>query len=90
MIRVGLKFCGGCDPAYDRDEYWSEIKDLAEGKIEWVRLDAGGYGRVLMINACETACVAEELSFGPEVRILISTTGQIPAQEVVAQLVGPM
>ena len=60
-MRVALKFCGGCDPAYERVEYWRAIAEAAGDRIEWTRLDEGPYEAVLLISGCARACIAEEM-----------------------------
>ena len=64
MTRVAVKFCGGCDPAYDRSLYWEAVKDRAGDRIDWVSLDESGYEAVLLIDGCETACTAEKMETG--------------------------
>ena len=64
MLRVALKFCGGCDPSFDRSGYWAAIQEESQGRIEWVSLEEGGYGAVLVINGCDTACLDRELESG--------------------------
>ncbi len=54
--RVALKYCGGCDPEFDRVEYFQKIQKKAGDSIEWVTLDEGRYEAVLLIEGCATAC----------------------------------
>jgi hypothetical protein len=53
---IALKYCGGCDPAFDRVQYFQRIRDAAPGAVQWVALDEGGFSTVLIISGCETAC----------------------------------
>ncbi len=64
MIRAAVKFCGGCDPGYDRSAYWEAIRAQAGGLVDWVSLDEGGYEAVLIVDGCDTACVSEKLESG--------------------------
>jgi hypothetical protein len=57
LKRVGLKYCGGCDPSYDRVEYVRKIQEAAENRIEWVSLDEGGFTKILLICGCDKGCV---------------------------------
>ena len=57
--RVALKYCGGCDCTYDRLEYAKKLKKAAEGHIEWVSMDDGGFDTILMIHGCHVACPEE-------------------------------
>lgn len=63
-MRVALKYCGGCDPAYERTEYFRLIARAAGERLEWVRLDAGDYAAILLICGCDTACPEEEMPAG--------------------------
>jgi hypothetical protein len=56
---VALKYCGGCDPTYDRVACFETIKLLAGDRIVWVPLDGDSCGDcagILVITGCPTAC----------------------------------
>lgn len=53
---VALKYCGGCDPGFDRVELFTRIRAAAGDSIEWVGLDDQGFDTVLMIAGCDRAC----------------------------------
>ena len=57
MKRVGLKYCGGCNPSYDRVEYVREIQEAAGDRIAWVSLDEGGFTTLLLVSGCDKQCV---------------------------------
>jgi hypothetical protein len=54
--RIALKYCGGCDPGFDRVRYFHGIQNAAGDLIEWVTLDDRDFETVLVISGCETAC----------------------------------
>ncbi|RJX34998.1 MAG: hypothetical protein C4525_06120 [Desulfarculus sp.] len=83
-MKVALKYCGGCDPAYDRVAYFQRIARAAGGRIAWTTLEAGDYRAALILCGCLTACPAEELPLGPEVLFLKDE--RLPPAEVVARL----
>lgn len=56
LRRIAIKYCGGCDPGFDRVQYCSRIVQAAAGGVEWVSLDDGGFNTVLVISGCATAC----------------------------------
>ena len=70
MKRVALKFCGGCDPDFDRGEYWERLKQAAGKRIQWVGLEETGWGTVLLLQGCTKACLERELKFSQEVRVV--------------------
>jgi hypothetical protein len=86
VLRVGLKFCGECDPAYDRSAYWTECSVAAKGRIDWVRVDEGGYGVALVLCACPTACPAEEMEFDPACRVVVVRDDKTPPGRLVEKL----
>jgi hypothetical protein len=53
---IALKYCGGCDPGFDRVQYFNRIRDAAAGALQWVPLGENGCDTVLIISGCETAC----------------------------------
>jgi hypothetical protein len=55
--RIGLKYCGGCNPSYDRVEYVQAIQKAAGDRIEWVSLDEGGFAALLLVSGCDKQCV---------------------------------
>ena len=54
--RVRIKFCGGCNPDYDRVGLAEGIKEALQGQVEWVSSDAETFDLVVAIQGCETAC----------------------------------
>ncbi len=56
MKTIGVKFCGGCNPSYDRAEFWEKIKAAADGKLCWADPDQPDIDALLIICGCHTAC----------------------------------
>ena len=80
---MALKYCGGCDPAYDRVAYWEEIKDIAGGRIEWVSPDNGPYQTILVITGCNTACPERDLGkVGDSSRVIVKSNDLEPQRIV--------
>lgn len=80
--KIAVKYCGGCDPTYDRVELVQRIKREAGDRIEWVTPEAQGYEAVLLVCGCLKACPEDELRQGS---VLPLKHGLSP-QRVVAQL----
>ncbi len=59
--RVALKYCGGCDPVFDRVAYFRKIESLSANDIEWVTLDDPDYEAVLLIEGCDMACAEKSI-----------------------------
>ncbi len=79
-MKVALKYCGGCDPGYERVDYYQAVKRAAGDGIEWTTLDAGGWDAVLLICGCESACPEDELPAGA--RVIKVTDDSRPPEEV--------
>ncbi len=62
MIKVGIKYCGGCNPDYDRVALVRQIEKRLEGKVEFVSPENDHVDFVLAVEGCKTCC-AELSSF---------------------------
>lgn len=85
-MKVAIKFCGGCNPEYDRVDLYRRIVSSAGDAIEWVRVEDSGYEAVLLICGCLTACPEDELH---HVSRLVSVRhDELSPDHVVTQLLG--
>ena len=71
VIKVGVKYCGGCNPTYDRSERVEDLKRRLNGKAKFVPPDSEGVDLILAVEGCETACA--DLSPFEGKRIFIMT-----------------
>ena len=55
-LRVGIKYCGGCNPEYDRVAIVDNIKQSLQDEIEIVRPESEDVDLILSVNGCSTAC----------------------------------
>ena len=56
MLKVGIKYCGGCNPGYDRVALADFVKKSLHGRVEFVSLDSEAIDAVLAIEGCKTCC----------------------------------
>ena len=54
--RVGIKYCGGCNPEYDRVALVEQIRCALKGKVEFVSAQSEGVELILAVQGCATAC----------------------------------
>jgi len=71
-LRVGLKYCGGCNPEYDRVALASRIKNRLDGKVAFVSPDRGAVDLILAVEGCSTACADLSAFQGLEIRTITS------------------
>lgn len=57
MIKVGVKYCGGCNPRYDRAAFLREAQEKYQdiATFEAAKEDVL-YDRLLVISGCTSAC----------------------------------
>jgi len=55
--KIGLKYCGGCAPQYDRVQTVASIKRRLAGRAEFVSYENRDVEGILVVVGCPTACV---------------------------------
>jgi hypothetical protein len=55
--KIGLKYCGGCNPQYDRVQAVASIKKRLGDKFEFVPFEDPNAEGTLVVAGCPTACV---------------------------------
>jgi len=83
-MKAAVKFCGGCNPAYDRADYWDRIRRASESRIEWVPRQGEDYCALMVICGCQTACPLREMS--EENSVVLLTDDALPAEGVVSRI----
>ena len=59
-MKIGIKYCGGCNPNYNRSEAVSRIvSSYPEIEFEPVKQDTH-YDHILIINGCRRSCAGHE------------------------------
>jgi hypothetical protein len=56
MIRIGVKYCGGCDPKYDRLSLVNKLETQFSGRVEFFPFKGQDVDFVLVVNGCRRAC----------------------------------
>ncbi|WP_227020263.1 hypothetical protein [Sinanaerobacter chloroacetimidivorans] len=55
----GVKFCGGCNPRYERGKALETIKNHFKGRVEFVNVQEDAeYDFVLVIGGCTNCCAS--------------------------------
>jgi len=74
-VQVGLKYCGGCNPEYDRVAMVKHIQESLQGRVEFVTPESKGVRLILAVEGCGTACADLRAFQGMEIRIIYNTEG---------------
>ena len=61
VLKCGVKYCGGCNPRYDRSQALEEIKSRAGGRVsfDYAKEDTT-YDVLLVIGGCASCCASYE------------------------------
>jgi hypothetical protein len=85
--KIALKYCGGCDPGFDRVEYFNTIRTAIGNAIEWVTPDDQGVDIILVISGCDTACPERSIDFSHFGRIItIRNNDDLDLEEITETL----
>jgi hypothetical protein len=58
-VKCGVKFCGGCNPRYQRGDGLNKLKEHFNGRIEFVHAQEGvPYDLFLVISGCVNRCAS--------------------------------
>lgn len=69
-MRIGLKYCGGCNPEYDRVVLVKHIIESLQGAVEFVAPESEGIRIILAVAGCSTACIDMSAYQGMDIRII--------------------
>lgn len=86
MKRVAVKYCGGCNPSYDRVRYVERVRGAAGDQIEWVSLEADRIEVVLVVGGCDRQCVEGVEYEKAGLRVVRLRDGRAVPEEVVGRL----
>ena len=86
MLKIGIKYCGGCNPNYDRVALVKLIKERFGNRVALVEAN-DGISLVLAIEGCSTACADLTAFEGQEVRVVTSAAdAEIFIRDLEAQI----
>lgn len=65
-MEIGIKYCGGCNPQYNRSEWVKALmEEFSDVTFETASKDKY-YDVVLIVNGCNSACASHEELKGKE------------------------
>jgi len=69
-LRIRIKYCGGCNPGYDRSRLVEQMKIRLKDRVQWVSSETEPYDLVIAIEGCETSCADLKEFEGHDVHII--------------------
>jgi len=89
-VSILVKFCGGCNPFYDRVALVEKIADSLKGKAELVYSAGDGVDMVLAVHGCETACADLSAFQGLEIRSITTPEEGAKVIQEIHKMTGKM
>jgi hypothetical protein len=56
--KIGVKYCGGCNPNYERVEMMGRVRSLVGERFLFLRYDQEDLDGMIHVNGCPRACAA--------------------------------
>jgi len=63
--RIGIRYCGGCNPHYERVATVERVQSLVENGFLFLRHDQEDLDGLIAVNGCLRACAAKDLDGQP-------------------------
>jgi len=60
--KIGVKYCGGCNPTYERVEIIRKIRSKLEDQILFLRYDEPGVDGLVLMSGCHRACANQDVN----------------------------
>lgn len=77
-MRIGVKYCGGCNPRYDRTALAARLKQELGGGVDWVSAASADapLDFVLVVCGCTAACAEHRNLTGVRGKLVIHAQEQ--------------
>ena len=59
--KIGIKYCGGCNPTYERVEVIQRVQSSLGDRFLFLRHDQKGLDLLILANGCPRACADQDL-----------------------------
>ena len=61
-MKIGIRYCGGCNPNYERVEVVERVQSRMKERFLFLRYDQKDVDVLISINGCLRACANENLN----------------------------
>ena len=72
-LKVAIKYCGGCNPDYDRVALVERIKRCLNDHVKFVSTADEDIDLVLAVEGCKTACANVKAFEATKIRTITNT-----------------
>jgi len=76
--RIGVKYCGGCNPTYDRMQVVRQLKSYFLNRFYFLLRNRKHLNGLLFINGCHRSCAVENGDPKGPVSFSISGENELP------------
>ena len=59
--RIGIKYCGGCNPHYERVDMLQKVHSLLKNRFLFLRYDQENLNGLILVSGCPRACASKNL-----------------------------
>ena len=60
MLKVGVKYCGGCNPGYERVEMIERVQFRFNDRFLFIRHDEPDIDVLVLMSGCQRACAGKD------------------------------
>jgi hypothetical protein len=62
MLKLGIKYCGGCNPLYERVEMIERVQFRFNDRFLFLRHDDPDIDVLVLMSGCHRACASQDLN----------------------------
>jgi len=62
MLRIGIKYCGGCNPLYERVEMIQQAQSQLKDRFLFLRHDEPDIDVLVLMSGCHRTCAGKDLN----------------------------
>ena len=60
--KIGIKYCGGCNPGYERVEMVQRVQSQFRNRFHFLRSDEPDVDMLILVNGCFRTCATRDLN----------------------------
>jgi hypothetical protein len=74
--RIGIKYCGGCNPSYERVKMIQQLESLLKDRFIFSRHNQQDFDILVLVNGCPRACADKTFTLsGIPFRSIVEESG---------------